>query len=333
MLAYSIRRLFAAIPILLAASLMVFWFVSLGGDPVEEKYAGRNPPVSPLTIKAERERLGLTKGFWQQYWDWLTNLVVGGGGRGGRWGESVTFSTDIGHELSTRLWVTLRLILVAMLISMIFAIVTGVLSAVRQYSKLDYFFTFLGFVFLAMPAFWIAVLLKQGAISYNDATGSQVFSTYGAETPNLDTSAWGHLTDIVGHMVLPTLSLAAITYAAWSRFTRASMLEVLNSDYVRLAKAKGLKSRRVMVRHALRTALIPMTTVSALTIAVILGGAVITETVFGWQGMGQFLLNSIFTHDRNGVLGWLMVSGFIVVLGNLVADLLYGVLDPRIRYE
>src|SRR5262245_38889758 len=180
MLAYSIRRLFAAIPILLAASLLVFWFVSLGGDPVEEKYAGRNPPVPRQTILTERERLGLNKGFWQQYWDWLTGMVTGGNGRHGRWGESVTFTTDIGHELGTRIWVTLRLILIAMIIALIFAVITGVLSAVRQYSKLDYFFTFVGFVFLAMPAFWIAVLLKQGAINYNQATNTATFLTYGA---------------------------------------------------------------------------------------------------------------------------------------------------------
>ncbi len=155
----------------------------------------------------------------------------------------------------------------------------------------------------------------------------------GEKTPQLEGSTWVHFMDAVGHLILPTLSLAAISYAAWSRFQRASMLEVLNSDYVRLARAKGLKPRTVLLRHALRTALIPMVTVSALGIAAIIGGAVITESIFGWRGMGQFLIESINTYDRNAVLAWLMVSGFIVVLGNLVADLLYGVLDPRIRHE
>jgi len=139
--------------------------------------------------------------------------------------------------------------------------------------------------------------------------------------------------DVFGHLVLPTISLALITYAALSRFQRASMLEVLNSDYMRLARAKGLKPRRVLVRHGLRTALIPMTTVSALGIAAIIGGAVITESVFQWNGMGNFLVKSIGTHDRYAVMGWLLVSGFFVIIGNLVADILYGILDPRIRYE
>jgi len=128
-------------------------------------------------------------------------------------------------------------------------------------------------------------------------------------------------------------SLALITYAAWSRFQRSSMLEVLNSDYVRLARSKGLSPRRVLVRHALRTALIPMTTVSALTIAAVIGGAVVTETVFEWQGLGKYLVDSIATRDRYAILGLLLVTGFMVIIGNLVADILYGVLDPRIRYE
>ena len=144
---------------------------------------------------------------------------------------------------------------------------------------------------------------------------------------------FGQFIDSFEHLILPTISLALITYAAWSRFQRASMLEVLNSDYMRLARAKGLKARRVLVKHDLRTALIPMTTVSALTIAAILGGAVITETVFQWQGMGVFLINSITFRDRYGTMGWLLISGFFVVVGNLIADLLYAVLDPRIRYE
>ena len=134
-------------------------------------------------------------------------------------------------------------------------------------------------------------------------------------------------------MVLPTISLALISYAAWSRFQRASMLEVLNSDYVRLARAKGLSRRRVMVKHALRTALIPLTTVTALDLAAIIGGAVVTETVFEWRGMGDLLLNSIRTDDVYAVMAWLLVTAIVVILFNLIADLLYAVLDPRIRYD
>ena len=139
--------------------------------------------------------------------------------------------------------------------------------------------------------------------------------------------------DYGAHLILPTISLALITYAAWSRFVRGSLLEVLNSDYVRLARAKGLTPRRVMLKHALRTALIPMTTVTALTIAGLFGGAIITERVFQWRGMGTLIITAIGDRDRYVIMGWLLVVGFIVVLGNIIADLLYAVLDPRIRYE
>lgn len=160
------------------------------------------------------------------------------------------------------------------------------------------------------------------------------FFTIGDQNYDHDTySEWGKITDIAGHMILPTLSLTLITYASWSRYQRGSMLDVLNSDYVRLARAKGLRSRQVMVRHALRTALIPLTTITAIDIGAIFGGAIVTETVFNWDGMGRYLVGSVQLRDVNAVLGWLMISGVIVIVFNIIADLLYAVLDPRIRYE
>ena len=138
--------------------------------------------------------------------------------------------------------------------------------------------------------------------------------------------------DIAGHMILPTISLALISYAAWSRYQRSAMLEVMNSDYVRLARAKGLSRRRVMVKHALRNALIPLTTVTALDLASIISGAVLTEAVFQWRGMGDLLLNAIHSDDVYVVMAWLLVTATVVIVFNLLADLLYAVLDPRIRY-
>jgi peptide/nickel transport system permease protein len=328
MFAYTLRRLLAAIPVLLAASFIVFWVSSLLGDPVQNQYGGRTPPVPRSLIEHEYERLHLNEGFFAQYWRWLTGMLTGD------FGPSVQNDRiNIAADLMSRLAVTLRLVFFAMLIALILAVVTGVLSAVKQYSKTDYFFTFVGFIFLAMPAFWIAVLLKQAAIAFNDTTETRPIATIGERSVPAPVGTWNTIVDVFGHMLLPTLSLAAITYAGWSRFQRAAMLEVLGSDYVRLARAKGLMPRRVMVRHALRTALIPMTTVTSLTIAAILGGAVITETVYEWNGMGRYLIDAITNIDRNEIMAWLMVSGLIVVAGNLIADLLYAVLDPRIRYE
>ncbi|GAA0955145.1 ABC transporter permease [Virgisporangium aurantiacum] len=328
MLAYAIRRLLIAIPVLLVASMIVFALTQFTGDPVEEKYAARNPPVPQQTIDIERKRLHLDDPVVVQYGNWIKNLVTKGD-----WGPPINAAGNIGDELSRRVVVTLRLVIFAMLLALVLAVISGVLSATKQYSWLDYIFTFFGFLFLAMPAFWVAVLLKQGALSYNEATGTRTFYTIGARSVETEPGLWNTIADIFGHSILPTLSLALITYAAWSRFQRSSMLEVLNSDYVRLARAKGLSQRKVLTRHALRTALIPMTTVSALGIATVIGGAVITETVFEWQGMGRYLIDSIATRDRYAIMGWLLIAGIFVVVGNLVADILYGVLDPRIRYE
>jgi peptide/nickel transport system permease protein len=328
MLAYSIRRILVAIPVLLAASMIVFALTLLTGDPVQEKYAGRNPPVPQQTIDLERNRLHLDDPVVVQYGNWLKNLVLHGD-----FGPSINSTDNVGEELGRRVFVTLRLVIFAMLLALVLAITSGVLSATRQYSWLDYTFTFLGFVFLAMPPFWTAVLLKQGALLVNEATGRRTFYTIGARSTDAEPGLWNAFADIFGHLILPTISLAFITYAAWSRFQRSSMLEVLNSDYIRLARAKGLTPRKVLVKHALRTALIPMTTVSALTIAAVIGGAVVTETVFEWQGLGRYLLESIASRDRYAILGLLLVTGFIVIVGNLIADILYGVLDPRIRYE
>lgn len=328
MLAYSIRRILIAIPVLLAASVIVFAMTLLTGNPVEEKYAGRNPPVPQITINNEKERLHLNDPVLVQYGNWLKNLTLHGD-----FGPSITSTNNIGEELGKRVIVTTRLVLFAMLLALVLAVISGVLSATRQYSWLDYVFTFLGFIFLSMPAFWTGVLLKQGALTVNEATGDRIFYTIGARSIERPPGIWSAITDTFGHMILPTLSLALITYAAWSRFQRSSMLEVLNSDYIRLARAKGLSPGRVMIRHALRTALIPMVTVSAITIAAVIGGAVVTETVFEWQGLGKYLIEAIVTRDRYAILGILLVTGFIVIVGNLIADILYGVLDPRIRYE
>lgn len=325
MLAFTIRRILASIPVLLASSFVVFMLVSLAGNPLDPLLA-RNPPIPPQTIAAETARLRLDDPLLSRYWQWLTGLFQGD------FGPSVVSTLNIGDELWSRFFVTLRLIAFAMVIALVLAVVVGVVSAVKQYSVTDYSATFLGFLFLAMPSFWLAILLKQGGIEFNNAVDRQVIFTIGEATPNFAGSFGARLADIAGHMVLPTIALALVTYAGWSRYQRASMLEVLNSDYIRLARSKGLSRRTVMVRHGLRTALIPLTTVTALDLAAIISGAVVTERVFQWRGMGDFLLNAIRTDDVYVTMAWLLVTATVVILFNLFADLLYAVLDPRIRY-
>jgi peptide/nickel transport system permease protein len=325
MLAFAVRRIAVSIPILLISTFIVFMLASLSGNPLSPLLT-RNPPPPPESIALEAQRLRLDHPILERYWMWLTGLFRGD------FGPSVQSNLDIGSEVAGRFMITLRLIAVAMILALVLAVVIGVISAVKQYSKTDYTATFLGFLFLAMPAFWLAILLKQAGIEFNNAVDEQVVYTIGDASVPLPEGFGAQVADIAGHMILPTISLALISYAAWSRYQRASMLEVMNSDYVRLARAKGLSRRRVMVKHALRNALIPLTTVTALDLASIISGAVVTETVFQWRGMGDLLLNAIRGDDVYVVMAWLLVTATVVILFNLLADLLYAVLDPRIRY-
>jgi peptide/nickel transport system permease protein len=325
MLAFAVRRIAVSLPILLISTFIVFMLASLSGNPLSPLLT-RNPPPPPETIALEAERLRLDHPLLERYWMWLTGLFRGD------FGPSVQSNLNIGAEVAGRFMVTIRLIAVAMILALVLAVVIGVISAVKQYSKTDYTATFLGFLFLAMPAFWLAILLKQAGIDFNNAVDEQVVYTIGDASVPLPEGFGAQVADIAGHMILPTISLALISYAAWSRYQRSAMLEVMNSDYVRLARAKGLSRRRVMVKHALRNALIPLTTVTALDLASIISGAVLTEAVFQWRGMGDLLLSAIHSDDVYVVMAWLLVTATVVIVFNLLADLLYAVLDPRIRY-
>jgi peptide/nickel transport system permease protein len=325
MYSFIARRLLITVPLVLLSSVLVFLLVANSGDPLADLRT-RNPPVSPQVIAEREHELLLDKPLPQRYATWLTNFVQGDMGKSVR-------GVEVRPLLWQRLKVTLRMVVLASVLAIVLAIGAGVLSAVKQYTPTDYSFTFLGFLFLSMPVFWLAALLKEyGAIRLNQLFGKQVVYTVGAETPNLTGTFTERMGNYAGHLILPTLALALISFAAWSRYQRATMLDVLGSDYIRLARAKGLSRSRVMVRHALRNALIPLVTVVAIDIGAVFGGAVITERVFSWQGMGALLIDAVGASDVNVLLAWLMVTSVLVVVFNLIADVLYAVLDPRIRY-
>jgi peptide/nickel transport system permease protein len=324
---FTIRRVLASVLVLLVSSFLVFSLCAASFDPLS-KYYNLNPRPPESFFVNLRQELGLDDNFLVRYWRWLSGVVTGD------FGETIN-GTPVAEQLFGRLLVTGRMILPAIVIAIVLAIVVGVLGAVRQHRPSDYAATFLVYLLIALPTFWFAALLKEFvAGGVNDLFGTQVLYTIGEETPGLSlyASGWELWADRLGHLVLPTISLALLSFAAWSRFQRSAMLDVLGSDYMRLARAKGLTYRRTVVRHGLRNALIPLTTVVALGIGTLFGGAVITETVFVWHGMGEYLLaNGIGENDINVVLGWLLVSAVFVVVFNLVADILYAVLDPRIR--
>jgi peptide/nickel transport system permease protein len=182
-----------------------------------------------------------------------------------------------------------------------------------------------------MPVFWLAAVLKDVGVRINRATGTRIFYTIGERTPNLDAGFIGQWTDRFSHMLLPSLTLILISVAGWSRYQRASMLDVLRADYVRTARAKGLSESKVVRNHALRNAMIPLVTVVALDFAAVMSGTIVTETVFAWKGMGTLLIEALNAQDTNVILGWLLITAVIVILFNLAADIYYGYLDPRIR--
>ena len=327
MLLYSIRRLLASALVLLASSFLVFVLVAQTVDPLAQ-YRTRQPPPPPQFFEQKRVELGLDKPILVRYWDWLTGVLHGD------FGLNIS-SQPVRPDLLERLGVTARMVLAAMILAVVLAVIVGVVTAVRKNKPVDYVATIISYILIALPVFWFAVLLKTFvAIKINELVGRTILYTASEESPGI--SIYGTTSEIfkdrLQHLVLPTIALAGITYAAWSRFQRASMLDVMDSEYMRFARAKGLPWRKVLVKHGLRNALIPTTTVVALGLGAIFGGAIITETVFNWNGMGRYLTqNGLGQQDLNVVLGWLIVSAFFIVLFNLIADLLYAVLDPRIR--
>lgn len=327
MLLYTIRRMFASILVLVASSALVFFLVAQTIDPLAQ-YRTRQPPPPPEFFEQERVKLGLDRPILGRYWDWLTGILHGD------FGNNIA-NNPVGPTLWTRLGVTARMVLAAMLLAIVLAIIVGVVSAVRKNKPSDYISTIISYVLIALPVFWFAVLLKVFvAIKINEWSGKTILYTASEESPGISLYAhgWELYQDRLQHLVLPTIALAAITYAAWSRFQRAAMLDVMSSEYMKFARAKGLPYRKVLLKHGLRNALIPTTTVVALGLGAIFGGAIITETVFNWNGMGRYLTQEgLQQSDINVVLGWLIVTSFFIVLFNLIADLLYAVLDPRIR--
>jgi peptide/nickel transport system permease protein len=322
---FVVRRLAVSVPLLLAASVLVFALVSNSSDPLAELYD--LPDVAPEVIDARRAELGLDRPVVERYRSWLTAFVQGdfGKSQGGR---------EVRSLLWERLQVTLRMTLVATVVALGLALLVGTIGAVRQHSTFDKLTRVAGYLFLAVPVFWVGGLLKEyAAIRLNRLLGGQFVFTVGQATPNLSGSLAHRLADYAGHLILPTITLALGPIAGWSRHLRASALDAMSADHVWTARAKGLPEWRVVTGHVLRNALIPFTTVVALRFGHILGGAVIVERVFSWQGMGQMLTDGVTRADTNVVLAWLMVTATTVLIFNLLADLAYGWLDPRIRAD
>jgi peptide/nickel transport system permease protein len=319
MATYVLRRIIQAIPILIGIAIIAFFIVRLApGSPVDKFRGGR---VSAETIANIIKLYQLDQPLPQQLWSWLTTFPQIW--RADAWGYSFTDGKPVIQTVASRVPLTVLLMGTSLIITAIVAIPLGVLSAVRQYSKTDKFITVLAVIGYAMPTFWLGIIIRT-------TFGAQLkwFPLFGAYTLGAEPT----IPDLLWHMVLPVVTLTIVSVAGWSRYMRSSMLEVMRQDYVRTAKAKGLASSRVIYRHALRNALIPIVTLFGLSIPVLLAGAAVTETIFSWPGLGFLGVQAVTTRDYPTVLAFVMMGGIMVIVGNLVADILYALVDPRIKY-
>jgi peptide/nickel transport system permease protein len=245
-------------------------------------------------------------------------------------GKSLVTGQQIWPDITRTMSHTAQVIIISESLAIILGIAVGIYSAIRQYSVFDYMFTSVSFLGFALPTFWLALLLQ---IAFTDIFlrwNVRIFYTSGLNS-NPGGSPWS--LDRLQHIALPVATLCIISFALYSRYMRASMLDVINSDYVRTARAKGLAERKVIMRHVFRNALIPITTVAALNVGGLLGGAIVTETVFTLDGMGAYFVRALGQGDTYEVMAYLLVTSVIIIVFNLIADITYGFLDPRIRYD
>jgi peptide/nickel transport system permease protein len=317
MTAYIGRRLLQMVPLLFGISVVLFAVIQAAPGGPEGALLETGRFIDPAVIEAYRVRLGVDQPVPVQYVRWLGAALQGDLG--------VSFSTTrpVAEMIGERLPATLELMGASFLLAAIVAFGLGTLSAVKQYSWFDHLGTGLSFVGIAMPVFWFALILQL------------VFGVWLRWLPVAGTATVGasSLGDHLLHLVMPATVLSLRYVAGWSRYLRSSLLQALRADYVRTARSKGLSEIAVVGIHATRNALVPVVSVMALNLSGLFSGAVITETIFAWPGVGRMFVQAMFSRDYPLLMGILMLGSVMVVLFNLVADIVYGLLDPRIRYE
>lgn len=305
-----------SIPILFGITILSFAIMKAApGDPMALMM---DPTISAGDREKFIEKYGLDEPEHVQYLKWLGNMIQGDFGT-----SIVRKGTPVTDLIMARLPNTLLLMLVSTILALLISIPLGVLSARRPYSKLDYGITFTSFIGLAVPNFWLGLILIMFL-----AVNLGWFPTGGVMTLNANFSLW----DRIHHLILPAFVLATADMAGLTRYTRSSMLDVLRQDYMRTARAKGFKENRVVYKHGLRNGLLPVITIFGLMIPSFIGGAVVTEQIFSWPGLGKLFVDSAFQRDYPVIMAMTVISATLVVIGNLVADILYAMVDPRIEY-
>ena len=313
---YITRRLLQMIPLMLGISVIMFALIQSAPGGPEEMFLESGRFIDPTLIESYRQRLGLDQPVYIQYFKWLGAALTGD------FGLSFSASRPVSQMIAERLPATLELMLTAFTFAALIAIPLGVFSAVHQYSTLDFIGTGFSFLGIAMPVFWFGLILQ---LIFSVQLG--ILPTSGRITVG-DAS----FLDQVRHLILPGIVLSLLYVAGWSRYMRASMLSVIRREFMLTARGKGVRERNIVWYHGLKNALIPVISVMALDLAGLFSGAVITETVFAWPGIGRLFIQSVYARDYPLVMGILMMGSFMVVFFNLIADIVYARLDPRITY-
>jgi peptide/nickel transport system permease protein len=326
MTAYIVRRLLWMIPLLVGVSIITFAMLKRApGDPVTVLLLEARGAGTVIT-DADRERLrkqyGLDKPVVLQYFDWLGQVLRG------NLGTSIRTKKPVTEVILQRLPNTMKLAGVALVITLAIALPLGILSAVRQYSWLDYLLTTFSFVGISIPQFWLALMLL-----YLFAVQLQILPVRGMSSPYTPPGFWNQLVDTVTHYILPVASVTLVSLAGYMRYQRAAMLEVIRQDYIRTARAKGLPEHVVILKHAWRNALIPIITLLGYVLVILVEGSIVVEAIFSWPGMGQLAVHSLSQRDYPVVMAIVLLSATLIMLGTLLSDILYAIVDPRVRYD
>lgn len=326
---FLLRRLAYLIVLVAIATSVAYLLAATQLNP-RARYEGRNPPPPPAVVDAALDAVNMNDKtpLPQRFGRWLSGIARGDFGR-------TIDNTSVNEEFGRRVLVSLRLLLIGSIVGTLLGIAAGAYGAVHQYRWSDRALTFFSFVILSTPVIVLAVLVKNAGIELNNVLGftgeTKLLYTTGEITPGLDSWSWEGIVNRIAHLILPTFVLALGSIAFYGRYQRNAMLDVLSSDFLRTARAKGLKRWQALVKHGLRTALIPMATFFAYQFTLLFVGATFTERIFGWHGMGEYFVDSVTKSDVNSVAAVTLFVAVLVLIAGFLADIAYALLDPRVR--
>jgi peptide/nickel transport system permease protein len=319
---YVIRRLVGMIPLLLGISFICYALLNMVPGSPTDRFEG-NPRIRPEDVERIKENLGLNDPWFLRYFKWLGNVVQGD------FGNSFVNYAPVDYLVRSALPNTLILSITSLIIALLISIPLGVYCAVHRNSIVDRVTTVISTAFSSLPILWLSLMLIIVFAVKFQQWGLPSLPTGGVRNLREE----DNLLDRIEHLILPALALSLVSVAGWTRYVRSQMLEVIRQDFVRTAQAKGLRNRAVLMSHAFRNAMLPLVTLVGFTIPDIFGGALIVENVFGYPGIGQLTVSSLQANDFSVAMACVMMLAFLTVIGNLVADILYGLLDPRVRFD